>query len=85
MQQNIIVAVSYPVVSKDSVKFVHSINNDEGTITFVSVDTPDKAQLFGGEVGAVAEFLNYHVKPNLENTWKFNSVDINKIKPEEAA
>lgn len=81
MQQNIIVAVSYPVVSKDSVKFVHSINNDEGTITFVSTDMPADAQYFGGEVGAVAEFLNHYVKPTMENTWKFSSAPVQPKEP----
>lgn len=81
MQQNVIVAVSYPVVSKDSVKFIKAINNDGGKITFVSSDTPVDAQYFGGEVGAVVEFLNYHVKPTMENTWKFSFTPVQSKEP----
>ncbi|MNE24151.1 hypothetical protein D3C87_1022540 [compost metagenome] len=72
MQQNVVLAVSYPIVNRESVKFVKEVINDNGTITFVAVDTADEAQHFGGEVGAVAEFLNYHVRATLENTWKFS-------------
>jgi hypothetical protein len=82
MQQNVIIAVSFPIMGRDSVKFVQEIKNDKGAVTIVSVNTADQAQLFGGEVGAVTEFLNYHVKPTMENTWKFNSVDTTKIKAE---
>lgn len=85
MQQNIILAVSYPIIGKDSVMLVREVKNDNGVISFVTADSTDRAQRFGGEVGAVVEFLNYHVKPTLENTWKFSFVKDTLITPKEPA
>lgn len=79
MQNNVILAINYPIIGKDSITFVREIKtSDTGRFSFVDTADVHRAQKFGAEVGAVVDLLNNSASVDVvaETTWRFSASSV---------